>query len=260
VPAYIDPATDAAAWTELTSAETGSVGIVVANVDNGPGPAPVPAWAAVIRQAHSAGSKVLGYVDTGYLGSPTASRSTGLATRTGASGLHAWLSQAESDINAWYQFYGSDIGGIFMDETTETCGPTASSTEYADQYRELSAYVKSTHPDASTVLNPGTAVGQCYRDAADVLVTFEGSYADYTSSDLSSNGTYHPLDWAPAAADQIWHIVYGAGSLAQLRRAVSLSKSRNAGYVYVTSADAPNPFNQLPSAPYWGEEQRQTST
>jgi hypothetical protein len=259
VPAYIDPVTDRAAWTELAGGRGGSVAIVVANVDNGPGSAPVPDWATVIGQTHRAGSTVLGYVDTGYLGSPTGSRSTGLATRTGASGLRAWLSQAESDIDAWYQFYGSDIGGIFLDETTDACGPTTTSTEYADEYRALSAYVKLTHPDALTVLNPGTAVGQCYRGAADVLVTFEGSYADYTSSDPSSDSSYHPLDWTPAAPDQIWHIVYGAASIGELRRAVTLSKSRAAGYVYVTSAGAPNPFDQLPSASYWSEEQRQTS-
>ncbi len=71
VPAYIDPASDPGAWTALTRPGSGTVGIVVANVDSGPGSGPDPAWASVIKKAHDAGSEVLGYVDTGYLGGPT---------------------------------------------------------------------------------------------------------------------------------------------------------------------------------------------
>ena len=36
--------------------------------------------------------------------------------------------------------------------------------------------------------------------------------------------------------------------------AVKLSKARNAGYVYVTSASLPNPYDVLPSALYWSNE------
>jgi hypothetical protein len=103
VPAYVDPVTDPGTWTELTGAKAGTVGIIVANVDNGPGPQPVPAWASAIQQAHANGSKVLGYVDTGYLGSATSGQPDGLLTRSGSGGLHAWLEQIESDIDAWYR-------------------------------------------------------------------------------------------------------------------------------------------------------------
>ncbi len=255
VPAYIDPTSDPAAWAQLTGSKPGVVGIVVANVDNGPGAQPVPAWSAAIRQSHEAGSTVLGYVDTGYLGRPNGTRPEGLATRSGSTGSAAWLKQIEGDIEAWYQYYGSDIGGIFMDESPSECGPTAYSTLYADEYRVLSEFVRRQQPGAVTALNPGTAVGQCFQDSADVLVTFEGSYQAYTGGGGSPTEAYRPLGWASADPGKIWHIIYGASSEGQLRHALALSRSRNAGYVYVTDAVPPDPFDRLPSASYWSVEQ-----
>jgi hypothetical protein len=259
VPAYVDPVTDPGTWTELTGAKAGTVGIIVANVDNGPGPQPVPAWASAIQQAHANGSKVLGYVDTGYLGSATSGQPDGLLTRSGSGGLHAWLEQIESDIDAWYQFYGSDLGGIFMDRGTSDCGPGPFSAAFADQYRALTEFVKVSHPGAITALNPGTAVGECFRSSADVLVTFEGSYADYTGSPRSSTEAFQPLTWSPHDPDKIWHIIYGVTSHHELMRALSLSETRKAGYVYVTSAVPPDPFDTLPATPYWSDEQQAIS-
>lgn len=256
VPAYIDPTSDPAAWAQLTGSKPGVVGIVVANVDNGPGTQPVPAWSTAIRQSHEAGSKVLGYVDTGYLGRPSATRPQGLATRSGSTGLAAWLKQIEGDIQAWYQYYGSDIGGIFMDQSPSECGPATSPTLYADQYRVLSDFIRQQQPGAVTALNPGTAVGECFQDSADVLVTFEGSYQAYTDTGGSPTEAYRPLGWASADPGKIWHIIYGASSEDQLRHALALSRSRKAGYVYVTDALPPDPFDRLPSASYWSVEQQ----
>jgi hypothetical protein len=255
VPAYIDPAADPGAWTQLSGSQPGTVGIVVANVDSGPDSQAVPAWASAIQQAHAAGSTVLGYVDSGYLGSPIAGYPNGLPTRSGLTGLQAWLPQAEADVNAWYQFYGSSLGGIFFDEGTNQCGPTASSDLYAAEYQALSAYVKQAHPGALTALNPGTAVPQCYEDSADVLVTFEGTYGDYTGTPDSPGDAYQPLNWAPVDPRKIWHIVYATATQAEMEQVMALSKSRNAGYVYVTDDVAPNPYDTIPAAAYWADEQ-----
>ncbi len=160
----------------------------------------------------------------------------------------------EGDIADWYQFYGSDLGGIFMDQGSIACGPDATSTGYADEYRALSDQIKGAHPGALTALNPGAAVGQCFRDSADVLVTFEGSYADYTDSGASAGEAYRPLSWVPSAPARIWHIIYGASSTGQLRTALALSRARGAGYVYVTPAVPPDPFDVVPPAGYWSEE------
>jgi chitodextrinase len=255
VPAYIDPTANPGAWAQLDGSQPGTVGIVVANVDSGPDSAPVPAWASAIHLAHAAGSKVLGYVDTGYLGSPITGQPNGLLTRSGLTGLGAWLPQAEADVNAWYQFYGSDLGGIFFDEGANQCGPTPSSTLYSDDYAALSSYVKQAHPGALTALNAGTAVPQCFQNSADVLVTFEGSYGDYTGSPVSPTEAYQPLSWSPVDPNKIWHIVYGATTQNQMENVMALSKSRNAGYVYVTNDVPANPYDTLPPAPYWSDEQ-----
>ncbi len=247
VPAYIDPASDPGAWVQLSGSH--AVGLVVANVSNGPGTQAVPAWSTAIHRAHLAGTTVLGYVDTGYLGRPNGDRSAGLVTRSGSTGFTAWIRQIEGDIEAWYEFYGSDIGGIFMDQTPSECGPTASSTLYAEQYRALTAFVRELRPGAVTALNPGTAVGQCFEDSADVLVTFEGTYGEYTDTGGSPNEAYRPLDWTAGGPGKTWHIIYGAGTVAEMRHALALSRVRGAGYVFVTDAGPPDPFDQLPPPP-----------
>jgi Spherulation-specific family 4 len=257
VPAYMDPTADANGWSQLRSAQSGTLGIVVVNVNNGPDSAVVPAWASEIRRMHATGTKVLGYVDTGYLGSVMTDHPDGLPTRTGQSGLDPWISQIEADVNAWYRFYGSDIDGIFFDEGTGTCGPSARSDGYATQYELLTRYVKETHPGAMTALNPGTAVPRCYENSADVLVTFEGSYGNYTGTPKSPSGAYQPLSWTPADPDKIWHIVYGTATASEMQSVIALSKSRNAGYVYVTDGVLANPYDAVPSA-YWSQEQALT--
>ena len=255
VPAYIDPTSDPTAWTDLTQTETDTLGIVVANVDSGPDSQAVPAWASAIDATHAAGAKVLGYVDTGYLGSPITGFSNGLYTRSSLTGFQAWLPQIEADINAWYQFYGNDLDGIFFDEATNTCGPTPTSDLYAQEYQTLTAYVKEAHPGAVTVLNPGTAVPSCYENSADVLVTFEGSYGDYTGNPVSPVEAYQPLSWSPVDPDKLWHIVYGTATQAEMEQVMALSKSRDAGYVYVTNLVPANPYDALPPQSYWQDEQ-----
>jgi hypothetical protein len=255
VPAYINPVADGASWVELGTAPPGRVGIVVANVANGPGSAPEPAWAAVIARAHASGQRVLGYVDTGYLGSPSPAHPYGLPTRSGALGPEAWLSQIDADIAAWYQFYGADLAGIFLDQGTGHCGPVTGSNQYADQYRTIRDDLRMTRPAALTVLNPGAPVPSCYREAADVLVTFEGSYANYTGTPDRQGRDYEPLRWTGPRPGQIWHIIYGATTTAELTHAMALSRERGAGYVYVTDAGLPNPFGTLPPAEYWSAEQ-----
>lgn len=258
VPAYMDPSADAGGWSQLSGAQSGTVGIVVANVDNGPDSAAVPAWASEIDQLHASGAKVLGYVDTGYLGSVVTDRPDGLPTRAGHPGIDSWIPQIEADVNAWYQFYGSDIDGIFFDEGTDTCGPSPQSDRYAAEYELLTRYVKEMHPGAMTALNPGTAVPRCYENSADVLVTFEGSYGDYTGAPDSPTDAYQPLSWSPVDPDKIWNIVYGTATESEMEKVIALSKSRNVGYVYVTNGVPANPYDTVPS-PYWSKEQALTS-
>jgi chitodextrinase len=90
-------------------------------------------------------------------------------------------------------------------------------------------------------------VPQCYAQSADFLVTFEGSNDIYVTG-------YTPLSWDPVDPKKIWHIVYGADTADQMANVMSISKTRSAGYVYVTDDVLPNPYDRLPSG-YWDQEQ-----
>src|SRR4051794_33015448 len=100
VPSYIHPNASPADWGRLANSAPGAVGIAVANVINGPDYTPLPEWASVIHATHANGVPVVGYVDTGYLGT------TGQLTRLGSSNALDWISQIERDVDAWYAFYG----------------------------------------------------------------------------------------------------------------------------------------------------------
>jgi len=241
VPLYVSPTADRSTWVQLTDSSPGRVAFVVANVFNGPSHLVDEAWTSVIENVHATGAKALGYVDTAYFGT------TGKATRCGSTSMRAWTSQIAADVDAWYDYYGAALSGIFFDQVQSRCGKPAGSMGWADRYAELSAYVKKQNPAATTVLNPGIAVPQCYEDVADVLVTFEGSYSTYISS-------FPELPWAPLHPEKIWHLIYGVPNVSDMETVVRLSKRRGAGYVYVTSGTLPNPYDTLPSASYWNGE------
>ncbi|MFG2196689.1 spherulation-specific family 4 protein [Streptomyces sp. NPDC048639] len=247
VPAYIYPSDNA--WGKLHNPAPGA-GLIVANPASGPGTGRDPAYAEAIRDAHDAGKKVIGYVDTGYFGT------TGWAVPgTDDSSTSAWMDAVKENVDSWYRLYGdSGVGGIFFDDALNDCGPSSGSTAHVDLYEEIQAYVKSKDPAAHVAANPGTHPDECYADAADTLVTFEGSYAQYED--------WSPSSWETAVApSKIWHLVYETDQ-SRMPGAISLSKDRNAGYVYVTDDDNTpvdglpwgNPWDTLPPDAYWSAE------
>jgi Spherulation-specific family 4 len=247
VPSYINPLLDPNAWFTLATANPASVGFVVANVINGPDYVPLPEWTTVINGVAAGGGKVVGYVDTGYFGT------TGQRTRLGSTDPIDWMSQIQHDVAAWYKFYGDSLSGIFFDQMQNACGWTEGNNDWADLYRHASDEVKRLHPGALTVLNPGIGVPQCYEDAGDVIVTFEGSYASYIGDPTAAN-PFVPLSWTPVDPNKIWHIVYGAPDTAAMANAIALSKTRSSGYVFVTNDVLANPYDTLPPADYWAAE------
>ncbi len=216
VPAYFYPGSY---WTQLDQAKAG-VGVAVMNPNSGPGSAPDANYAGAVQAAEAAGITVVGYVYTSY-----GSRS---------------LASVESDINSYYSWY-PDLDGIFFDQASTSCAGES-------YYASLNSYVKSKGGTALTILNPGTQTNQCYEPAANILLTFEGSESQYASS-------YTAPPWvAGYPASHFWHVIHAASTTSAMTTAVQLSKARNVGYVYVTSAALPNPYNVLPSGLYWSDE------
>ncbi|MEO6122954.1 MAG: spherulation-specific family 4 protein [Ilumatobacteraceae bacterium] len=248
VPSYINPTVDPEAWLRLSSSIPGSVGLAVVNVINGPDYVQLDEWASAIQSVSANGTRVIGYVDTGYLGT------TGQRTRLGSTNPVDWISQIQHDIALWYRFYGPGLTGIFFDQTQNACGPTEGSNSWADLYTYLGNEVKRTHAGAVTVLNPGIGVPQCYETAGDVIVTFEGSAASYLGVP-GATLPFTPLSWDPVDPNKLWHIVYDAPDAATMAAVVNLSKTRSAGWVYVTDDVMANPYDTLPPADYWAAEQ-----
>jgi Spherulation-specific family 4 len=214
VPAYFYPGPY---WSQMAAAGA-TVRLAVMNPASGPGTAADREYVSAVGAAHAAGIAVVGYVHTSY------------ATRSPAA--------AKADIDAYYRWYHVD--GIFFDEASTDCVNES-------YYASLNAYVKAKGGIARTILNPGTATSQCYVSAADILVTFEGSYSQYVSS-------YSAPAWLDRyPAGRFWHVVYATPSESAMTQAVRLSKTRRAGYVYVTPETLPNPYEVLPAGAYWSD-------
>ena len=242
VAAYIHPGADREAWNRLIEAPSSKVSVLVVNVLNGPDHQRNAQWADVIQRAHASGKRVIGYVPTGYLGQVDAGEKA-FRTRLGSTEVADWIAQVQHDVAAWYELYGSSIDGIFFDEAHNECG-------FADEYAELNQFVKRHHPGALTVLNPGTAVQQCYENAADVLLTFEGAYQNYREDAADENLRYRALDWQPEDPGKIWHILYDVPA-DRIQEVTALARERGAGFVQITDDVMDNPYDTLPAESYW---------
>jgi hypothetical protein len=107
------------------------------------------------------------------------------------------------------------------------------------------------------ILNPGTQTKECYADSANVIVYFEDTYDAYARKD--GTGAYEYDKTEPAWVHNyppslFWHLVHSAPDEAAMRDAVGLGKQRGAYHMYVTPDVLCNPWDTLPSDPYWSEE------
>lgn len=205
VPAYFED------WSGML-ADAPPANLIILNPNDGPD----PGYTSQVSAAHANGARVLGYVLTGW-----ASRSS---------------TTVKADIDRYYSLY-PDVDGIFLDEATSDC------THAQSYYQPLHDYIKASHPNATIVINPGTNVPSCYLSVADIVVTFESSFAEYQNAWTTENREWE----TPANAGRIWHIIHTASS-AQLSTALQLSRARNAGYVFVTSfTETQNTYGALPT-------------
>ncbi len=148
VPYYEHPAVRPAEWDALVAAAPRLYGVVL-NPASGPGDRPDPEFAAVAGRLRAADVRVLGYVDTAYGRRPPGDVRRELARHR--------------------DWFGTD--GVFLDQVA------AAEAEFG-YYRRLATAVRG--PGGGTlVLNHGTAPHPSYARIADVLVTFEGTWATY---------------------------------------------------------------------------------
>ena len=216
IPAYFPPG---AGWRALQRAAP-AVALAVLNPASGPGATYDPAYAATIAATRAAGIALLGYVDTAYAARDSAAVRDEIARYT-----------------AWY-----GVTGIFLDQAS--IDPAT-----LPYYAALAETVRAAGADARVILNPGTATDEAFTRVADILLTFEDTYAAYVAH-------YHPAVWeARYPPERFWHLIHTTRAIAQMRHAAALSRARGAGYRYITSATLPNPWGALPGRSYWKAEQ-----
>lgn len=219
VPAYFDQTT----WSQAAASRPApSAMILNPSTGVGAGTAPDPAFQSVVRQAQAEGTTILGYSST-------------------AGGLRP-IAQIEADVRNYRNWYG--VTGIFLDSVNGV-------TSELPYYEQLASYIRRVIPSSTVWLNPGIYPDQRYMSVGNVVVVFEGTYAQYLNDQVPS--------WAHAfPATRFANTIYGAASSSEADSAIGLSRSRNAGYVYVTNLAGSDPYNALPS--YWSSENTAITT
>lgn len=227
IPAYFYPAgAGLASWDQLRSI-TPAAGTVIATGLRLESTAPDTNYQQQVRMTRAAGSQVLAYVTT-----------------SGGDRAPATVKAEIDRAFAWY-----DVDGVFFDEGVRypvTCGQV-------DYYRSLSDYAKARKPGATTVVNHGQILPECYADVADILMIAEMAAADYRSS-------WRPWGWEHNyPPEKFWHLVHSTPGITEMQETVRLGKSRNAGRIFVTSAGLGSPggpYGSLPTAEYLAAEVR----
>jgi hypothetical protein len=204
IPAYL-PANELARVAERPAAGR----IVVVNPANGPGEAAQPAFRKAVAAVRRSGARVLGYVHTAYGERPQG--------------------DVEADVRRYREWYGVD--GIFLDEAART-------RDRLPYYRALRDAVR-TDGDLLLALNPGVVPDRGYFDIADVVVTFEGPYAEYEAAMRRTPAWVRDLP-----AGKVAHLVHAA-TRAQAEAVVA--REPGARYVYATSGVMPDPWSALPA-------------
>lgn len=235
IPSYFYPDSGGAGLWDRTDEGAPAVSLAVINPASGPGEARDPAYAAQVEKSQAAGLTVLGYVSTGY-------------ANTSATNPDRTVAAVEADIDKFYEWYGVD--GIFLDEASTDCRYADSPTSY---YNDINQHVKAKGGEAVVAINPGIQTNECYMSVSDIVVNFEGSHEKYVSS-------YSAPDWVKDYdPGRFWHLVYDSPDATTMKQDVTTSKGRNAGLIYVTPDVLPNPWDTLPSVPYFEAEKQQAA-
>lgn len=212
IPAYFY---SSALWAQASDSKPPPSDIILDISGIGAGDAPIAHFKAVVRQARARGVTVLGYISTVDGQRPAA--------------------QVETEVRNYQAWYG--VTDIFLDRVS-------GQQQQVAYYRQLASYIHQYDAGSSVWLNPGDFPDRAYMSIGDVVMVFEGTYAQYVS--------FRAPDWAyryPASkfADTIY-----AAPASSVPNAFKLATQRQAGHVYITDESGANPYAGLPS--YWSYE------
>jgi hypothetical protein len=190
----------------------------ILNPASGPGTSADLNYVNAVNNLHAAGGHVVGYVFTDYGNRPE--------------------SAVEADIRSYISFY--KIDGIFLDQ--QSTDPTK-----VGYYADLYNFIKNQNPSYQVIANPGTNTDEAYLSTptADVLVTFENTASNYPGAT--------PAPWTSNySTNHFANLIHTEPTVAGMAADLLLAQQRNVGWVFVTDAGLPNPYDRLPS--YWDQE------
>ncbi len=182
---------------------------------SGAGSAPNRVYQAEIKRAKTAGITILGYADTDY--------------------GHRSVGAVEADVRHYRSWYG--VTNIFLDEVASDRGQVG-------YYERLSDYVHGVDSGSLVMLNPGTYPARAYMSIGDVVLAYEGTYADYLRMRIPGWARHYP-------AASFAYVIYSTPR-SQLTTVIRSALSRGAGYLYVTDGSGAGRYGSLPG--YWSAE------
>jgi hypothetical protein len=212
IPAYFY---DSSTWAQAADSKPPPSDIILDISGLGAGNEPDAHFEAVVRQVQARGITILGYISTVDGQRP--------ATRV------------ESEVRNYKAWYG--VTDIFLDRVSGVEPQIA-------YYRQLVSYIHQFDAGSSVWLNPGEYPDRNYMSIGDVVMVFEGTYAQYLNLDVPSWASNYP-------AARFAHTIYATPD-SGLSQILKLAGSRRAGHVYVTDGSGSNPYGGLPS--YWAHE------
>jgi hypothetical protein len=209
VPAYVHPLVDPGVWDRLATVAR-HLRFVIVNVDSGPGSMLDPAYPPVIEQLRASRARLVGYVDTDY-------------------GRRS-VEDVVADARLWVLRYG--VRGVFFDQV-------AGDFEHLEYYAACALGSRACGAQY-VVLNPGADCHPGYADIANVMVTFEGTWAEYAD--------HAPPHWTlTRPAGRFCHLVYDVPA-ELIATGPAKAAGLHAGTAFFTGGSGPNPWDQLPSA------------
>jgi len=212
IPAYFY---SSSTWAQAADSKPPPSDIILDISGLGAGNEPDAHFRAVVRQVKTRGITILGYIST-------------------VDGQRS-AAQVETEVRNYKAWYG--VTDIFLDRVSGV-------EPQAAYYRQLVSYIHQFDTGSSVWLNPGEYPDRDYMSIGDVVMVFEGTYAQYLSLQVPSWTGNYP---APRFA----HTIYATPS-SGLYQVLKLATSRRAGHVYVTDGSGSNPYGGLPS--YWSRE------
>lgn len=192
----------------------------VLNVADGPGTRPDPHCLEAAGRLTNTGSRVLGHLDLDY----------------GERCFGELISEAHRYLD-WYQ-----VDGFYLDRAPTERAALAGTRRTATTLKALVG-----DEAAHVVLGHGTHPHPGYAEAADQLVTFSGTWADYRWSQVAEWTAEYP-------PERFCHFVYGVPR-GHLDEALRIARWQGAGTVYFTDrtdhGGTADPFETLPG--YWDD-------